>query len=106
VNETVTPAADLPASLRRGGLMVIVCLQKTARDVEALTPGGLTVHAKCDEFMEALMKKLGIDFPNTDEAAQAYKAAFERQVRRRRRRNVLKLFLLVVALLTLRLLWF
>lgn len=56
----VTPAADLPQQcVRNGGVMFVVNLQSTGRDEEALQTGGVLIHAKCDQVMQALMNQLG-----------------------------------------------
>jgi len=56
----VTPAADIPRVMAEmGGKLVIVNLQKTPLDRFAK----LIVHAKIDEFMDLLMKKLSIEIP-------------------------------------------
>jgi mono-ADP-ribosyltransferase sirtuin 6 len=54
----VHPAASLPEkALRNGGSLVIVNLQYTPYDNEAT----VKIHAKTDNFMELLMKELGIE---------------------------------------------
>jgi hypothetical protein len=56
----VTPAADIPLSTaENGGKLVIVNLQKTPLDKHA----ALVIHAKCDDMMKILMKKLDLEVP-------------------------------------------
>lgn len=57
---TVTPAADMPRRVaERGKRLVIVNLQKTPLDNLA----SLVIHAKIDDVIRALMKRLQIDIP-------------------------------------------
>ena len=56
----VTPACDIPKDMTMlGGKMVICNLQKTVLDSYAT----LCIHAKCDDMIELLMKKLNMAIP-------------------------------------------
>ena len=56
----VEPACSLPLRpTASGGKMVICNLQKTIKDDMA----NLVIHAKCDDMIELLMKKLQIEIP-------------------------------------------
>lgn len=56
----VTPAAEMPATTAKlGKNLVIVNLQKTPLDSVAT----LRINAMCDNVMEMVMKKLGLDIP-------------------------------------------
>ena len=56
----VTPACDIPKDMTfLGGKMVICNLQKTPLDSYA----SLIIHAKCDDMIELLMKKLNMAIP-------------------------------------------
>lgn len=56
----VTPAADMPLECARNGGNLVICnLQKTKLDQYAT----LCIHAKCDDIMQLLMKKLGYAIP-------------------------------------------
>lgn len=56
----VTPACDIPKDMTfLGGKMVICNLQKTPLDSYA----SLVIHAKCDDMIELLMKKLNMAIP-------------------------------------------
>lgn len=74
----VTPAADIP--FEGDATVVVVSLQRTGRDVQALQTGGILIHQDCNQVMEALVAKLGLDFPNSKEAADAYAEEFAEQV--------------------------
>ena len=55
----VTPAANMAeATFEKGGKLVIVNLQKTPMSLM-----GLHIHAKIDDVMVLLMKKLSIEIP-------------------------------------------
>ena len=57
---TITPASTMPESCaKNGGNLVIVNLQSTPLDKLAK----LVIHAKCDDVMVLLMKKLGYPIP-------------------------------------------
>jgi len=56
----VNPAADMAATTaRNGGKFVIINLQKTPLDALAC----LQIHAKIDDVIEILMKKLNLQIP-------------------------------------------
>ena len=56
----VSPANDMPKSCARNGGRLVICnLQKTPIDNLAT----LVIHAKCDDMMILLMKKLGYQIP-------------------------------------------
>lgn len=80
----VTPAADLPGMCaERGGVMVVVNLQRTGRDLDALRSGGFVVHGRCDRVFELLAEGLGVGPDaggpaNTPESAAAYARRFAR----------------------------
>lgn len=60
---TVSPACELPReSMARGGTMVVVNLQKTPYDEES-SP---RLFAKCDDVMQGLATRLGVDVPDVD----------------------------------------
>ncbi len=58
---TVSPANEMPKIVgkKKNGKLVICNLQKTPLEHHA----HMNIHAKCDDMMEALMAKLGIDVP-------------------------------------------
>ena len=56
----VSPANGMPAACARNGGRLVICnLQKTPLDNLAT----LVIHAKCDDIMKLLMKKLGYQIP-------------------------------------------
>lgn len=56
----VNPAAEMPLSTAKNGGNLVICnLQKTSSDPYAT----LVIHAKCDDIMTLLMKKLGYQIP-------------------------------------------
>jgi NAD-dependent SIR2 family protein deacetylase len=56
----VTPAADIPANvIRKGGKVVICNLQKTPLNDRC----AMEIHAKIDEVMVGLAKRLGLEIP-------------------------------------------
>jgi NAD-dependent SIR2 family protein deacetylase len=57
---TVTPACEIPEKVAKMRQKLVICnLQKTP--VEDLAT--LNIHAKCDDLMQAVMNKLGIEIP-------------------------------------------
>lgn len=56
---TVTPAADIPASVAAHGKLVIVNLQATPLDGAA----AMLIHARMDVAMEHIMRELGVHIP-------------------------------------------
>eukprot|EP00004_Rigifila_ramosa_P009986 TRINITY_DN2177_c0_g1_i1.p1 TRINITY_DN2177_c0_g1~~TRINITY_DN2177_c0_g1_i1.p1 ORF type:complete len:203 (+),score=51.29 TRINITY_DN2177_c0_g1_i1:614-1222(+) len=60
----VTPACDLPDSTTsKGGAMVIINLQATPKDEQAVLSGGVVIHAQIDDVMERLLHRLGEPVP-------------------------------------------
>ena len=56
----VSPANGMPAACAQNGGRLVICnLQKTPLDHLAT----LVIHAKCDDIMKLLMKKLGYQIP-------------------------------------------
>lgn len=69
----ITPVCNLPLRATRTykslgkdqpGKLVIVNLQKTQHDNKAAKSGGLVIHARCDEVMALLARKLGMELPS------------------------------------------
>jgi len=56
---TVTPAADIPKKVAKGGRLVICNLQRTPLDSRAT----LKIHTRTDDLMRRVMKKLNIEIP-------------------------------------------
>lgn len=57
----ITPACDIPLkTVKTGGKLVIVNLQKTPKDKKA----SLVIHARCDEVMQQLMSRMQLPIPS------------------------------------------
>jgi mono-ADP-ribosyltransferase sirtuin 6 len=63
----VQPACNLPEKCRfNKGKMIIVNLQGTGKDDEALRTGGILIHHKIDKVFALIMAELGYDYSRTD----------------------------------------